>query len=75
MIIQWDGGKVDRWLKDTGREPTTFIVCERCWDDICDGEVDAEDFLKPENGDPIDKYLTIIDEDSTGQCDICKRST
>lgn len=75
MILQWDGNKVDQWIAKTGKEPTRFVVCEDCWDFMRAGIKDADKVLKPEHGDPQDKYLYVVDEESTGNCDICHKLT
>jgi hypothetical protein len=73
MLIQWDGTVIDKWLRlREGNEPTLFEICQRCYDDIIDGEILAENHLKPTNGEPIDKYLLIAEHKSYGTCKICK---
>ena len=73
MLIQWDGTLIDKWLKQReGNEPTLFEICQRCYDDICDGEILAENHLTPINGEPQDKYLLVAEWQSNGTCRICK---
>ena len=73
MLIQWDGTVIDKWLRlREGNEPTLFEICQRCYDDICDGEILAENHLKPTNGEPMDKYLLVAEWQSKGTCRICK---
>jgi hypothetical protein len=73
MLIQWEGSKVDRWLKEReGNEPTIFEICERCYEDIITGEIWAENHLIPVNGEPMDKFLYVAEYKSNGTCKICK---
>lgn len=73
MLIQWEGSKVDKWLKAReGNEPTIFEICRRCYDDIECGEIDPENHLKPSHDEPMDKYLLIVEHKSYGTCKICE---
>ena len=72
--IEWSGKLMDKWIESTHKEPTQFDICDECWDEMCFGELEAEELLKTKQGEPQDKYLAIIQEDITGICCICGKS-
>lgn len=73
MLIQWDGSKIDKWLKTKeGNEPTLFEICKYCYEEIITGELDANEFLIPINGEPTDKFLYVAEYKSHGCCRVCK---
>jgi len=73
MLIQWEGSKIDKWLKlREGNELTIFEICNDCYTEIITGQIDAEDYLKPINGEPQDKFLYVVEYKSHGSCRICK---
>jgi hypothetical protein len=70
--VRWDGAKVNKWTELTGKSATEFTLCVTCWDNIAFGDLDSEEKLQPQNGDPQDKYLAVMDEDCDGICYLCK---
>lgn len=73
MLIQWEGSKIDKWLRQReGNEPTLFEICDGCYGDIITGLMDASKALVPVNGEPQDKFLYVAEYKSHGCCRICK---
>lgn len=72
--IQWNGNQVDKWIEKTHKEPTQFDICNNCWDEICFGDLEADELLLTKQGEPQGKYLQTLQEDITGICCVCGKS-